>query len=362
MGVPALNHVHNKNAQDVPTIPNPESSRLVAGKIPPGMLEEIVFKRKGKRREEVLIYPGIGEDTTVVDMGEEFLVASTDPITGAEDMAGWLAVKVALNDIGASGAEPICILVTLLLPEDTQVSTLVSIMDDVDRACREENVSVAGGHSEVTPGLTRPLISITALGRSRGRRVLRPTQARAGQDLVLTKWAGMEGTSILVRDFAEAFAGVLDAKEAEEARNLFFNISVTLDGKIAWENGASSGHDATEGGVLGAIYELCEASSLGVVVYADRVPVLEITRKVARFTGIDPLKLISSGCLLVAAADGPGLCHAYAQAGINAAVVGKLTTRERRVIRQGESVPLEAPASDELWHARHDLQNRGFGG
>lgn len=330
---------------------------LSAGKIPPALLEKVIFRRTGAKRPEVLVMPAVGEDTTAIDVGGELLVATTDPITGAEEKAGWLAVKVAVNDIAASGAEPLCILMTLLLPESTSVRDLECIMDDVHQACIEENVTVAGGHSEVTPGLSHPIISVTALGRSRGRRILRSSGACVGDDIVVTKWAGMEGTSILVRDFRPVFSRVLDSEEMREAEELLNLISVSRDGRIAAENGATSCHDATEGGVLGAIYEVLEASGTGAVVYADEIPVLPVTVKVSEYTHIDPLKLISSGCLVITTPSGQNLCDIYRKAGINARVVGKITSDKREIICRGQNLPLEAPGTDELWQARRYLEN-----
>lgn len=334
---------------------NPGGRRLEIGKIPPAILKEVVFSNAGARRSEVLKTPAIGEDTSVLDLGGELLVTTTDPITGADDRAGWLAVKVALNDVGASGAEPVAILVTLLLPVGSTVDDLAGIMNDVSAACAEENVAVAGGHTEVTPGLDRPLISITAFGKTKGRKVLSAGEAREGDDIVVTKWAGMEGTSILVRDFREAFRGVLTDAEILEAEDLLWKASVTKDGRLAGENGASACHDATEGGVLGAIYEVCEASNLGADVWADSIPVLPVTLKVAQLTGIDPLKLVSSGCLVVATKFGPELREVYRKSGLHAEVVGKMTSGGRSVTRRGQKASLEPPCSDEMWRARERL-------
>ncbi len=330
---------------------------LDAGKIPPDILKQVVFRRGGAKRPEVLVYPSIGEDTSVVDIGPELLVISTDPITGAQEQAGWLAVKVALNDIGASGAEPVCIMVTLLLPEGTTQDDLSAIMDDIHRACVEENVAIAGGHSEVTPGLSKPIISVTALGKTIGRRALQASGARAGDDIVLTKWAGMEGTAILAKDFRAVLRERVDSELLDQAERLMDQVSVTKDGRIALLNGATGCHDATEGGVLGAIYEVCEASGTGARVDAQAIPVLPCTQEISRIAGIDPLRLVSSGCLVVTAPDGPSLCEAYRQSGINAQVVGKITSRGRHLVMSGESFPLDPPKSDELWRARQCLED-----
>lgn len=330
---------------------------LTVGKVPPELLEQIVFSRLGYPRKEVVLRPAIGEDTAALDLADELLLVSTDPITGAEDKAGWLAVKVAINDIAATGGEPVCILVTLLLPETALLSDLEQIINDINDACVEEGVQVAGGHTEVTPGLRQPIISVTALGKTRNRRVLSSSNAQVGDDIVVTKWAGMEGTSILVRDFPEVFEGVLDEVALEQAKDLFSMISVTLDGKIAAEAGANACHDATEGGVLGAIYELCQASGLGAVIYADKIPVLPVTLKVAEFCRIDPLRLISSGCLVVTAPDGEELCEAYRKAGVNATVVGKIVPEGREVVQSGQRFALSSPGPDHLWLARRYLES-----
>ncbi len=328
---------------------------LPAGKIPQPVLEEIVFKRVGVPRGEVGLQPAVGEDTATVDVGDELLIVSTDPITGATERAGWLAVKVALNDIGAAGGEPVCVMVTILLPEGTTEEDLQAMMDDINAACVEENVAVAGGHTEVTPGLARPILSVTALGKSRGRRVLRASGCQAGDDIIVTKWAGMEGTSILAHDFRSELLTFLSPEEVKEAEGLMEKISVVRDGAIARDNGAHACHDATEGGVLGAIYEMCEASGTGVTVYADAIPVLPVTQEIARRTGIDPLKLVSSGCLIVAHPDGRRLCEVYRSCGINAEVVGKMTDGGRVVNRGGRTTTLERPTTDELWKAREFL-------
>lgn len=330
---------------------------LLAGKVPPELLEKTVFSRLGHSRKEVVLTPAIGEDTAVLDLGEELLLASTDPITGAENKVGWLAVKVALNDIAATGGEPVCILVTLLLPEDALLSDLEQIINDINGACLEEGVQVAGGHTEVTPGLKQPIISITALGKTKNRRVLSSANAQVGDDIVVTKWAGMEGTSILVRDFYEIFSKVLDEDSIKQAKKFFQMISVTKDGRMAAEAGANACHDVTEGGVLGAIYEICQASGLGAVVYADKIPVFPVTLRVAEYCKIDPLQLVSSGCLIVTAPDGERLCQAYRQSGINATVVGKICHESREVVRSGKKLALSSPGPDHLWAARRYLES-----
>lgn len=335
------------------------SRRLSTGKIETALLSDVVFNRTGARRREVIVPPSIGEDSTVLDMGSELVVASIDPITAASRKQGWLAVKVALNDVAAKGAEPVAVLITILLPEGARLEDLEELVDEIHEACLEENVTVAGGHTEVTPGLEHPILAVAAVGKTKGRTVLRTSGATPGDDIVVTKWAGLEGTAVLLMDFPDKLAGLLQGQGNDEnsliaeGEKLFAMVSVTRDGMIAAEGGATACHDVTEGGVLGAIYEMCEASGSGAIVDAKAVPVLPITTQIASVAGIDPLKLTSSGCLVATHPDGNSLVKAYRQNGINAAVVGKIIAGKRRVVlRESGEEALNPPGTDHLWLAR----------
>lgn len=341
------------------------SRRLSTGKIETALLRDIVFHRTGAPRAEMIVPPSIGEDSTVLDLGPELVVASIDPITGASRKQGWLGVKVALNDVAAKGAEPVAVLVTILLPEGARLEDLEELLDEIHQACLEENVTVAGGHTEVTPGLDHPILAVAAIGKTKGRGVLRSSGARPGDDIVVTKWAGLEGTAVLLMDFPDKLARLLPGRTNDEkalvveGERLFSMVSVTRDGMVAAWNGATASHDVTEGGVLGAIYELCEASGTGAIVDARAVPVLPITTQIASVAGIDPLKLTSSGCLIATHPDGDSLVTTYRQNGINAAVVGKIIAGTRRVVlRESGEEALNPPGTDHLWLARAFLSEK----
>lgn len=338
---------------------------MSTGKIEAALLSDVVFNRTGASRMEVIVPPSIGEDSTVLDMGSELVVASIDPITAASRKQGWLAVKVALNDVAAKGAEPVAVLITILLPEGARLEDLEELVDEIHEACLEENVTVAGGHTEVTPGLKHPILAVAAVGKTKGRTVLRTSGATPGDDIVVTKWAGLEGTAVLLMDFPDKLAGLLQGQGNDEnsliaeGEKLFAMVSVTRDGMIAAEGGATACHDVTEGGVLGAIYEMCEASGSGAIVDAKAIPVLPITTQIASVAGIDPLKLTSSGCLVATHPDGNSLVKAYRQNGINAAVVGKIIAGKRRVVlRESGEEALNPPGTDHLWLARAFLSGK----
>src|SRR5215210_110441 len=188
------------------------------GKLSPDVLRRLVLGRLGARRPEVLVHAALGEDAAAVSVGDEALVLTSDPITGAGRQAGWYAVQVACNDVAAMGATPIGVLATLLFPESAEEADVEAVMLDVDRAARELGIEVLGGHTEVAPGLQAPLIAMTAVGRAPRDRLLASANARPGHDLVLTKAVGLEGTAILATDFEHHLRGRLPAETISRAQ------------------------------------------------------------------------------------------------------------------------------------------------
>ena len=320
-----------------------------SGKLSPSELQRLVLGRLGVRRPDVLVHAGLGLDAAVIAMGDQACVVTMDPLTGAVANAGWLAVHVACNDLAAMGAEPVGVLATLLFPERAQPDDVSRIMADIDRAARDLGIEVLGGHTEVTPGLAAPIIAMAAVGRAPRERVLSAAGARPRQALVLTKAAGLEGTAILAHDLAAVLAERVPAEVLERARRFTQEVSVVPEGLLAARAGATAMHDPTEGGVLGALWELAEASGVGFVAREAAVPVRPETRALCAALDVDPLKLISSGALLIACPDGAAMVAALAAGGIPAAVIGEVTARERVLVRAGGAEPAGPVWRDELW-------------
>lgn len=321
------------------------------GKLPADWLKRHAFSHLGLRRHDVLVHAGIGEDCAVVAFGDEVCVLTTDPITGSAHRVGWYAVHVGCNDLAACGARPVGVLVTLLGSERESEESLAAIMDDVHAAAVELGIEVLGGHSEVTPGLPQPIVVVTALGRAPRSQYVTSAGARPGDALLLTKSAGLEGTAILAADLAERLAGTVPTDVLARARTFIARLSVVPEGLAAAAAGAHALHDATEGGVVGAVAELAEASAVGIELWADAVPIAPETQTICAALGVDPLRLISSGALLIASADGPALAAHLAARGIPATIVGRVLPAQagRWLVTPAGREPLAAPARDELW-------------
>ena len=322
---------------------------METGKLSPADLERIVFPYLGVRRPDVLLRAAVGEDSAIIDFGDWVCVLSTDPITGATRNAGWLSVHVSCNDVASNGAEPIGVLVTVLLTQQATERDLRALMEEVHQAASELKIEVLGGHTEVTPGIPATIISTTAIGKAPKSRYVTSAGAQAGDSLVLTKSAGLEGTAILATDFEDRLREQLGTEALARAQAFRQEISVVREGIIAATLGATAMHDATEGGVLGAIYELATAAGVGVEVWADAVPVRDETRQVCHFFHADPLKLISSGALLISCPNGEGMVAGLRQHGVEAAVIGRVTSDGRWVVSGGRRRELEPSYRDELW-------------
>ncbi len=322
---------------------------MKVGKVPPDVLKQYIFGNLGKKRSDVLVHSSLGEDCSVIDFGDEVCVLSTDPITGAVQDIGRLAVHISCNDIAANGAEPVGVLVTILAPVGTTAEDLGRIMGQIHEEASLLDIEVLGGHSEITAGIDRVIISTTSVGRAKKDHFVTSSGAKPGYDLVMTKGAGLEGTAILVTDFEERLMGTLTEEQIETGKSFIRWISVVKDGRIAVRNGAVAMHDVTEGGILGAAYEMAAASGIGVEIWEDEVIIHPVTDRVCRFFEINPLALVSSGSMMIAAPDGKTIVEALKKEGISAAVIGRFLEEGYRIVRNGQVYPAEPPERDEIW-------------
>jgi len=320
------------------------------GKVPNNVLREIILNKLKNNRKEILLRPKIGEDCCAVDFGEFACVLSSDPITGAINEIGRLAVHVSCNDVASCGVEPIGLLVTILAPPETTEQDLDAIMRQLCDTASSINVDIIGGHTEISSSVTRAVIVTTAIGKIPGEKLVTTSGALAGDDVILTKSAGMEGTAIIAHDKENELKNALAVELIDNAKRFIENISVVREGIIAGEFGVNSMHDVTEGGVLGAVWEVSEASGVGVRIYKEKIPVENETAKIAELYNINPLKLISSGSMLITCKNGAGLLNKLHESGIKASIIGKVTAEKDKLLVMGSSIEeIEQPESDELY-------------
>ncbi|MEM2098832.1 MAG: AIR synthase family protein [Candidatus Bathyarchaeia archaeon] len=331
--------------------------KLPPGKIPIDILEKVVFKNLGAERREVTVGPTAGVDGAVLDLGDKSLIVSMDPITGAVERIGWLAVNVNANDVATFGVAPAFLFSCIMLPEKADSTIVDAICTQMNAAAKDLGVAIVGGHCESTPSLTHPIVVGCIMGITEKGNYVTAAGAKPHDRLILTKSAGIEGTAILASDRENELKNVLSNNIIQNAKNFYNQISVVKDALTAYKTGGVHAmHDPTEGGIAGGIHEIADASALGVKIHEAAIPIQPETAKICNYFKIDPLQLISSGALLIAAdAKKAGtITTTLQQHQINTAIIGEFTENptERLLIhKNGVTAPLPRPTSDHLWMA-----------
>ncbi|MBS7250677.1 MAG: AIR synthase family protein [Candidatus Freyarchaeota archaeon] len=329
--------------------------KLPIGKVPNNLLEKIVFPYGGVNCGRVICGPAVGQDAAVIDFGEKLLVVGADPITGTQSRMGWYAVHVNANDVAVRGAVPQFFTSTILLPNGADTSFLEKICRDIDEAAREVGVCVVGGHTEVVPYLENALLCGAMFGETTKERLVLTSGARADDVIIMTKHAGLEGAAILATDRFEDLSEFLNKKLLLKAKSFFSSLSVVREALAVNETGVvTSMHDPTEGGLLGGLIEMAEASNVGFRIEEELIPVAEETRDICSLLRIDPLCLISSGVLLVTVRPGgeSKALEAIRSVGSIPTIIGRVTPSRRILVRRGgEKVNVRTRVREQLWDA-----------
>ena len=328
---------------------------MLAGKLPMELLSRLLADID-VIDPRVALGARAGEDAALIDMGDRYLVAKTDPITFATDLIGWYLVQVNSNDLAAMGATPRWLMATLLLPEGTTERQTETIFNQLLEACDSLGITLIGGHTEITYDLPRPIAMGAMLGEVAKDKVVLTSGARVGDAIVLTQGIAIEGASILAREAEDTLTGNgVPQAVIERAKSFLFTpgISVAKAAKIACDTAAVHAmHDPTEGGVATALLELATAAKVGLTVEAERIPILPECRVICDALSLDPLGLIASGALLATlpAADAERLVDALGREGIPAAVIGRVTAQEAglRLMSEGVEGTLPVFERDEL--------------
>jgi len=325
------------------------------GKLDNETLERLVLGRIGTARDEVLVGPGIGEDCAVLDFGEYECVLSTDPITAGASRIGTLAVHISCNDVASNGIDPLAVMLTVLLPPETTEEEVAEIARQADEAAKELGIQIIGGHTEVTDAVTQPLISAVAIGRRQsGTYLMSCDAARTGDLLVVTKKLALEGTALAAEKKEEELWPYLTEAEIARAKAMLDSISVVKEGVIAGRSGVKVMHDVTEGGVLGAVWEMCTRTGTGAEIEAGALPFDEVTMTICAVLGLDPMRLISSGSMLICLSQEQWetLEKLLTENGIEASVIGKATEKAdgiKLIMKNGEREKIGPPGPDEIY-------------
>jgi hydrogenase maturation factor len=329
---------------------------LPLGKLPAELLQTVLDKH-ARHDPRVIVGPRVGEDAAVIDIGDRYLIATADPITFATDELGWYALHVNANDIVVRGATPRWFLATLLLPAGaTDEAGVRALFGQLAEACEDLEVTLVGGHTEITHGLDRPIVAGTMLGEVAKDKLVTTGGARVGDAVVLTKGVPLEGAAIIAREKeTEARARGVPAATIRRAKGFLRTpgISVRPEAEIACELATVHAmHDPTEGGVATALHELAGAAGVGLRIDRDRIMVLPEGRALCEAFGLDPLGTIASGALLMtlAPAEAGIVIHALARESIDCHFIGQVVERAQGVtlVDGTKSWPMPVFPQDEI--------------
>ncbi len=325
------------------------------GKLNTNLLDELLSSIK-KKDPRVIVGPKVGEDAAVIDFGDKYLISTTDPITFTSYKIGWYMVNVNANDIAAMGGTPKWLFASILLPENKTDSVLVKeIFHDIEKATDELGITLCGGHTEVTQGLDRPIVSGHMLGEVDKNKLVTNSRARAGDVIILTKGIAIEGMALLAREREKELSMKYGHLFVERVRNFLHDpgISVVKEALIANQTAdIRAMHDPTEGGLATGLFELARVSNTGVIVYEEKIQYLEETRILCSEYKLDPLGVIASGALLIVVHpdDSDAVLAKLLKCEIECSVIGKLTDKEGvlKIIVDGEARALPCFETDEI--------------
>jgi hydrogenase maturation factor len=309
---------------------------LPAGKLPPEALAGIL-ELTGELPREVVVPPALGEDSAVLRLPGGLMAVATDPITFPTPRPGHFAVAVNANDIAVSGARPEYFTLTLLLPEGATAADARTIVGQAVATGRELGAVLIGGHTEITSSVVVPVLSLTMFGRLLRDTPLRTGGAEAGDRVLQVNPYALEGTAILASERRDQLRDKVSAEDLARAEALLDEpgICVVRPALLVAEHaGIHAMHDPTEGGIATGLREMAEASGLGLRLQASALHRLPVTERVCAPLGIDPLGLISSGCLLIAVAPDAAAwaCGALSAAGYPVADIGTFTADPAMVL------------------------------
>lgn len=326
------------------------------GKVTGNVLKRSVLRQIKTKRTEVIKGAGIGGDCAFFApfSGKGSAACVQEAAVAVPADIGLLIMR-CVNSLAASRAEPVAALLSIALPKEAEEPLLKELMQCAEESCAALGIEITGGHTTVTDAVRLPFVTVTVVGnypenqKETGRQA---SKAAPGQDILVSKWIGLEGTALLAREYKEVLLQRYPSWLWEEAAGFLQYQSILPEAAVAAKSGACAMHDISEGGILAALWELAEGMDVGLTIDLKKIPIRQETVEVCELTGANPYALLSGGSLLMTAVDGLGLKAALEEAGIPAAIIGKVTdSHDRLLVNEEEARYLDRPQPDEIYAA-----------
>lgn len=321
-------------------------------------MKRSVLRQLKTERKELLNGAGVGKDCAIFSFSDGCVISCMqEALVAVSDVAGCRPnehtvrytmaqlIQKCANNLAASGAEPVAVMIALLLPETVEEPELKGLMAEAEIKCSELSVAIAGGQTRITGEVVSPVAAVTGFGKG-----IPVKPAVPGQDVVISKWIGLEGTAFLAERYREKLLARYPAYLVDEAAEFHRYQSILPEAATAMKSGVSAMHDASEGGIFAALWEMAEESGVGLNIDLKKLPIRQETVEVCECCGVNPYQLLSGGCLVMTAEDGSGLVDSLRARGIPAVVVGRVTDKsDRLLLNEDEIRYMDRSGPDELY-------------
>jgi len=335
------------------------------GKISPEIFNELIFPRLGADSRNVLVGPQHGVDVGIVEVGDKAVALTTDPVFIVPEFgwerAAWFAIHILASDAVTCGLKPAFLSVDLNLPMEMTKEQLRIVWDTIHRECQKLGISIVCGHTARYENCHYPMVGgATVISVGEKNEYVTPRMAKAGDAVIITKGPAIEATGIFAAMFPNLIEREFGTSFREKAQGIFYKMSVVEDAMVAVRvgirgEGVAAMHDATECGIWGALYELCQAADLGIRVELERIVVEECVPEICRFFGIDPYASISEGTLIIACREHKAaeIVAALSRRGVRSSIAGELIDPKygMNLVEGGRERKLVHPTVDPFWKA-----------
>lgn len=316
------------------------------GKVSESVLKRSVLRQLKTKNENVICGAGVGDDCAIFALSDTGKLASCVQegmicVSGelaAHDITMEHLIQKCVNNLVTSGAQPFAVTIALLLPETLEEPQLKAIMAEAENVCHSYSMQIAGGQTRVSSAVNAPVAVVTGYGKIIEDNYRTAAAAKPGQDIVISKWIGLDGTAMLAKQYREQLLSRYPAYLVEEAAGFDRYLSIVPEAATAMKSGVCAMHDASEGGIFAALWELAEGAGVGLTIDLKKLPLRQETVEVCECCNVNPYELKSGGSLVMTTEDGLGLVAALEAQGIPAVVVGKLTDSNDRIILNEDEV------------------------
>ncbi len=317
------------------------------GKASYNVLKRSILRPIHTRGNHILRIGGIGVDSSALQTEGGALVMATGMMILNSEYAPNYVIYRVQNDLAASGAKLDAIQVSLTLPVSMSEQTLAVWMKRMEMVCEQLDITISGGHTTISPAVKMPILSVTGIGKEC---YFTPQKPKPGMDLVMTKYTGIEGTALLSIEKEEELHTRYTYDFIQGAKRMVDDLSVVPEAAVASQYGVTAMHNLSEGGVLGALWEMTDGAQVGMEACLRNIPIRQETVEICEFFGLNPYQLLSGGSMLMATEDGNALVRSLKQEGISAEIIGILTDKKERVLVNGqERRYLDRPQPDEIY-------------